>query len=247
MAEVENTAEETAAENGWKDQEAWVEAGNPAETHVSAEVFNVRGDFIGDLKAQERQIKELERNQSEFSKILKQENAKAAERVRKEMQAAHKEAVEAGDVETAQNILQQQQETAVDANEAVFQKWQGDNADWLENNLDVYEKALTVDKFFSKGREITDMASHLDKVTARLREEFSDDELVFRDTSGRAVNAKKPGARLTEADGGQVRSKAKGKHTFADLDEESQIACRKMVQSDVMTEKEYIEAIFGSD
>ena len=49
---------EQASKDGWKPYDDWVEGGGDPEKWVPASIFNVRGEFIGKLKDQDRQFNE---------------------------------------------------------------------------------------------------------------------------------------------------------------------------------------------
>ena len=59
---TENTYKEIqeaqASKNGWTPLKEWVESGHPPEKWVSAEVFNVKGEFIGQIKSQNKEFEE---------------------------------------------------------------------------------------------------------------------------------------------------------------------------------------------
>jgi len=50
--------EDKARSGGWVSEEEWNEAGKAAEDWISAEAFNIRGEFIGKLKSKDREIEE---------------------------------------------------------------------------------------------------------------------------------------------------------------------------------------------
>lgn len=236
--EIELTPdEEQAAKHGWTPKEQWVADGNPEEKWFDAKTFNIRGDFISDLKKRDAKIDELQSSLSEVKTIINGERERAYNRGLADAEARHAKAVEEGDVEGAKQALDDvreisQQKPAPVNNDAIVQKWIDENPD-VYNNPDGWAEAEKLDKFLSRNGPPEDMNAHMAEVTRQAKERLM------------PKNTARDEPPLSDSSPSRTLSKSSGEKKFTrdDLDDASKEAHDKLVKSEVMTSEEYIQSL----
>ena len=106
-----NPEETKATEDGWMPLEKWTEAGNTPESHRSAREFNDRGELLRKITDQNKYIQRMaqgvERLQQHNQKVYENAYQKALV----DLKAQHKAAVEAGELGTADKLVDQISDT----------------------------------------------------------------------------------------------------------------------------------------
>jgi len=122
---------ERASQSGWVPLEEWVEAGHKAEDWADATTFNVRGEFIGKLRAKDREIDErIEGLNKAHEAQMKVQRA--------ELESQKAEAISMGGreaVETVKNIDYQLQNlnapVAPPPKDSLVAEWEANNP-WID-------------------------------------------------------------------------------------------------------------------
>jgi hypothetical protein len=163
--------EETARNTGWTDFDEWVSAGNDPDRWVTAEMFNVRGDFIGQMRAQER--KHEQDVAERVAGVKKLHDAKI-----KELEAQRKEFIKEGDLDAVEAIEEQigdlsnteVQQPRIQQDVKAEEEWNARNT-WIneESPKSLYARNQYV-KYLQAGM---DTAMALGKVDADIAREFA--------------------------------------------------------------------------
>ena len=142
-----NPDEAAARTQGWMSKDEWVAAGNDPELHRPAREFRERGDFFKRISDQNRKIESLSTALNALQTHHKVVYDKAYTRALADLKGQHRDAVEAGDVNKADQILDKMEVTKQEAYQtgAVLQQAQApvvsadyeefvSNNDWYANN-----------------------------------------------------------------------------------------------------------------
>ena len=240
QAETPPTDEETASAKGWKDLDSWVEDGNDASQHVDAKTFNIRGQFIGDLKKYESEIRDLKNNQKRVADMLTEEKKRSREQGVREAEERHAKAVEEGDVEGAKRALadvKEHSEAPGAAPEAdPVDAWFASNPEFKSDRA-LWKAFREEDEFlaFQKGG-VQDIAAHLDEVKQRL-------ETSMPEKFGNPARQEAP---ITDATPTRTRQRKPQKHSYTDLNDTQKSFCDEFVDMGVMTREEYIQSLADS-
>ncbi len=186
---VEPTHEDHARQQGWRPKEEW--EGNP-EDWVDAKTFNQRGEYMERIKSQSSLIKKLEKRLSKQESTLEElaehhrrvseiEYKKALE----QLKGLKKEALDLGDHEKVVEIDDKiqdlkdtkPQEKAPTTNDSSMhpdvEAWIDENP-WYEEDLALQgaAEALVKAEVARNPSASKDIRATLDKVTAKLKEDF---------------------------------------------------------------------------
>jgi len=232
--------EEIASGKGWQDLDAWTEAGHDPKDHVDAKTFNIRGQFIGDLKRQEAEIAELRRKTEKVSELLTESNKKAYEKGLKEAEERHARAVEEGDTAGAKKALDDVKDltTAVQSPTAnPFDEWVSEN-DWFTQDPDLFEYADKMDRYLAaqKRGQIGDVKNHMNEVRKLVEQKYPE-------KFGNPARAETP---VTDAPSQRTRQSPKSKYSYKDLNETQRSFCDEFVEMGVMTRDEYVKSLIDS-
>lgn len=240
QAETPPTDEEIASAKGWKDLDSWVEDGNDASQHVDAKTFNIRGQFIGDLKKYESEIRDLKNNQKRVSEILVEERKLAREQGVREAEERHAKAVEEGDVEGAKRALEdvktQSKSPEPTAEVDPVEAWFDSNPEFRSDRA-LWKAFREEDEFlaFQKGG-VQDVAAHLDEVKQRL-------ETSMPEKFGNPARQEAP---ITDATPTRTRQRKPQKRSYSDLSDTQKSFCDEFVTMGHMTREEYIQGLVDS-
>lgn len=248
MAEVEGTestestepptAEETASAKGWLPLDAWTEAGNDPAEHVDALTYNIRGDFIGDIKKYQSEVRELQKNQKRTAELLTESNKRAREEGIREAEERHAKAVEEGDVDGAKKALADVKTASepVETPADPFSDWMDDNPEF-KTDRDLWNAFRQEDEWLAfQSGGVKDIKAHMDQVKdavkAKLPEKF-----------GNPARNETPAVESTSTRTRQTKS---SKPSYSSLDDTQKAFCDEFVAMGAMTREEYIQSLVDS-
>lgn len=233
--EQEPTIEEIAAEHGHKSKEDWIADGRDPKDWRSAEVFNARGEWIDEHKAQSKRIDDIEASFNtrldNVNKIHKQQlEVQKAELLRK-----RGEAIALADQDTADSIqgdIDNLNSQSIDMpdDQGVLDKWNADNP-WI---LGTEPKAAYAKQQFALYQQQGQPAKRaLANVEADVARAFP------------AVNLDRDNQPITEKGSPPGRKRTAKKLTMADVTSE-ELKYRQAMPGAWKSDAEFLQAVSDS-
>lgn len=181
--------EQKALQLGWKDLDTWVEEGNDPKDHRSAKDFNERGDMIGKLRAQERELQQQRAALEHLTKQQKTIYVKGYETAIRDLKTQREQALEEGDFKKAEQIRDQIDETKEKLEAAVkapdtpkdpevdptFFPWLEANPWYQDRTMQKFADALAIEYVAEARRQgrTPNNGEVRDFVTKTVKEEFA--------------------------------------------------------------------------
>lgn len=241
-----SASEEKAKSSGWMPLDEWEEAGRDPSDWVSAEVFNVRGEFFDKIHKKNREIDDLHNAINDLKRLHGKIAEKEREKVIKELKKAKALAMENDDFDAVVDIDEkmsevkqqtfQQEQSATPKEDPdfrpTFEKFVDENP-WYNNDSDmrVYADAIGL-KMAQQGKHYTEV---FQEVSKKVRENFPH-------------KFSNPNRQKSVVDGGERtvnagRGKGKTKYSYSDLSAEQKDVCRTYEKLGVLTRDEYIKSL----
>lgn len=239
---------ERASQHGWVSEEEWIEQGKDPDEWVDAKTFNMRGEFFDKIHKQKREIDDMRKALDDL-KTLQQKTAEIErEKVLRELKAAKKAAVEAGDgdavVELDDRIdevkayvvpdaTREQLERAQREAQDRFVQWKAEN-DWYDTDPELAEYADFIGmKMQQEGKTPDEIFETVGKkVKQQFKHKFDNprrSEAAVASTTGRKSSSRGP------------------KIKWSDLPEDYQKAGNNFVKTGVYeSREEYIKTLAES-
>lgn len=227
--------------------------GNDNKRAIGPEEFLDRQQLYDDLRKRGRENKKLQKAVDELRESHKVVAQQAYKRAKRELEREKKEAYEEGDTDRAleidkeMNDLDKDQEkvsSSDDNTQAVteaFENFRSENP-WYEKDAELRGYADMVGQGMiqmNPEKARNDPDALFEEVAAEVRRRFPD---KFGDSKG---NGKKRGNSV-EGDTGSKGGKGK-KRSLKDLPEEHREVAKRVVETGVMTEEEYVKDYFGTE
>lgn len=249
-----NPTEAQAKAQGWMTKEEWVEAGNDPEDHRPAREFKERGDFFKRISDQNRKIDQLSSALNALQTHHKVVYDKAYTRALADLKGQHRAAVEAGDVNRADQIIDRMEATkqeAAQAAQATTVQAPGVSADyedfvtnngWYADNrvMKAYADSVGNDYAFETKRNTGQWPTPAQVVKAvekAVREEFPDKFGVKKSAPSQSAVA---GAGSPARPAPTVNGKSE-----KDLPPEAKEVMQSLVRSKTMTKEQYLKEYFS--
>ncbi len=241
--------EQRALDQGWKPLEDW--DGDP-EDHRSAKAYIDRGELLGKIKDQSREMREMKQVLSNLSEHNKNVYVAGYEKAIKELKLQRVEAIKEGDGDSLLRI-EEQLDSNKDALATVkaaptvkattnetspaFDAWLEQNR-WYENDEDMHDwadgAAMRMGQKAKQERRQMSESEVYSELTKRAKERFPD---KFKRTAAQSPDG--DGRRAT------TKTSPKGGDRFeqllAEMPEEMAAAAKSLVKSGVLTKEKYVE------
>ena len=249
-----NPDEQAARTQGWLSKDEWTAAGNDPELHRPAKEFKERGDFFKRISDQNRKIEHLSTALSALQTHHKVVFDKAYTKALADLKDQHRTAVEAGDVNAADRIIDKMEATKQEAYQAgtALQQAQApivsaDYEDFVSNNewyatnkiMKRYADAEGNDFVMSEFRRTGRYPSPkqvVEAVEKAVKGEFPDKFGVKKTTpSQSAVAGTASPARPAPTSG----------HSERELPSEAKHVMDALVRQKVMTKEQYLKEYFS--
>jgi len=242
--------EDQARSMGWVNLHEWTEAGNDPEDHVSAKEFVARDSFFKKINAQNKENSTLRQQIQSLQHTQKLIFEEAKRRAIQELKDKHNEAVEAGDLAKADQLVDEISKKHAEPNpvqpapsgpSAYVQQWMQDNSWYAENDVKrAYANAVGVDYVnqyrMSNNGAIPSEEETLTHVEKRVKEKFPVERKPLNKTTVQAPHS--PAAVASQTG----RTKKPGL-TVDDLSPMEQSIMKSLVARGDITEEKYLADI----
>lgn len=246
--------EQEALNNGWMTKEQWVAAGHPEEEHRSAREWNERGSLFKRINDQNRKLEQITQAFNALQQHHKMVFDRAHQQAINDLKAQHKTAVEAGDLQKAEEIVDQIQVQKEQAVRAQTQPGQvpvvsADFEDFVTRNNSWYGKDDVMTAYADRlGFTYTAEQRNTGRIPApgevlKYVEEKVRDK--FPGTFGVQRSKASPSASPVGPAASPSRPTAKASKSASELPAEAQAVMKTLVRQGVMTEKQYLDEYFG--
>lgn len=254
-----------AARKGWTPKEKWVAQGKDPKDWVDAITFNKRGDaFTHNLQAEvealKKKLADFEGTQAafvEFQKGLVKKKDEELKVALTQLRLQRSEAIRNGEDEEALvledriDAIKEQNRTAnveirknvkvpTEAENMVVTEWIADGNQWFQDDGKLRDYAVALgDRMIAAGE--TDRGrKFLDKVAAKMREEFPRSFRTSSDSASRPNNRVSGGGNGDSGGSGNSNGK-----TARDLPSADRALMRQFIADGMYTEKEFLDSYFA--
>lgn len=222
-----------AQKHGWTDKETFeADPKNEGKEWVDAKTFNLRGEFIGQIKGLEKRIEEI---QSATKQVLEQNSKAVREETERRVRAELSEAVEQGDHERAnkavEDLAKLKEPPSEDAEVAAFKSR---NKSWWDVDAEMTAVAGGLD--YQLMQQGIPTETRLARVEARIRE-------LYPQKFENQARTRPPAA---ETGGHVPKAKKNVLPPLSSLPEEFQAVGKQLAKMGTMTEQEYVKSLKDS-
>jgi hypothetical protein len=175
--------EEKAMKNGWTTKDVFIESGGDPADWKTARAFNEKGEMIDLMRDQKRALSEANKQIEALVAHNQQTQAYERQRAMEYYKAQFKEAVELGEVETAEKINQQMVNEAQQAGAAqsavdpYAMEFANKNADWFNQdtpeNVSMSAYAVAMDNNIQRLNPNIPSEERYKQIDAAVRKQFA--------------------------------------------------------------------------